>query len=320
MAGLAERFELTDALVDAEDDDYNADVWLSFDDVLLDDYSEEIDGDDSLIAQHMLDGHEHYFWEAAPAPRTAPPPRHARRRRVAPFVRDLKRGSRGKDVKAVQLALRNFYRAKKLGKGPAPTGFFGVGTRRALKEFQRRRGLERDGVYGIKSHRHLSAHMGPTALKLMVEAKSKAEKKGPKGMRARIVATAMYAYNHAAWRMNYTQGSLRDDWLWNRCRPPCTPSYADCSSFAEWCYWVAGAPHPSGWAWRAIGWTGSQITKGRRYSSNPQVGDLAFYYGGSGIGHVTVVVSSTRCVSFGSEPIRLLSIWYRRVAYFHSYI
>lgn len=239
-------------------------------------------------------------------------------------MRPLKRGDTGKDVVAVQLALRHYFKQHGLGNGPGRTGAFGANTSNALATFQRRRSIKADrhGHYGRTTHAQLSAHMGPTALAKLIEEKTKRDTQGPAGMRARIVATAMFGYNHARYSMQYTQGGPRDDWLWQKIRPPRTPKYADCSSFAEWCYWVAGAPHPSGWGYRSIGWTGSQIQHGQRVNSGTaQPGDLVFYPGGSGaIGHVTVKVSTSMCVSFGSEPIRHLSVWYRPVAFAINYL
>ena len=55
----------------------------------------------------------------------------------------LKRGDRGKAVERVQV---------KLGVEPAD-GVFGRGTERAVKRFQRRRGLTADGVVGRRRAR-----------------------------------------------------------------------------------------------------------------------------------------------------------------------
>ncbi|CAA6819753.1 MAG: Unknown protein [uncultured Sulfurovum sp.] len=65
-------------------------------------------------------------------------------------VRFLKRGDRGRNVKALQRALKQegFYRGR-------IDGFFGKGVKRAVKRFQRKHRLYADGVAGAKTLRRL---------------------------------------------------------------------------------------------------------------------------------------------------------------------
>lgn len=241
-------------------------------------------------------------------------------KRVVPFIRPLKSGDRGDEVLALQLALRNFFRQHGLGQGPGKTGTFGPSTDKALKTFQKRRAVTADkpGVYGRATHKQLSAHYGPTALKLLVRVQKEREKTPLEDRRAAIVAVAMFLYNKHRYDIRYTQGGARNFLVNGKPKPPDYPRYGDCSSTVEWYYWVVGAPSPSGVAWGTfVGWTGSQIGHGRRVSSREaRIADLIYYPGSSGaIGHVTIKVSATLCVSFGSEPVRLLSIWYREVGF-----
>lgn len=308
----------TQELFDVPDELVEADVYDSFLELELDEPGE--DGDDGRLGWH--DGR---VYLETPATLTTPSvarsllsvTKPAPRKRVVPFTRILKRGARGPDVTAVQIALRNYFQAKGLGKGPGRTGLYGPGTVKALRTFQKRRNLKVDGQYGKQTHRHLTAFMGPTAIGLMRKAAGSAT---ADGLRGRIIGRGFYLFNRAAHSLVYTQGSARDDWLYGKITVPRLPRYLDCSSMLEWTYYPDG-PHPSGWGWRAVGWTGSQIRVGRRTSSHAAlIGDAVFYPGRSGIGHVTLKVSSKTCLSFGSEPMRHLSIWYRTVAFAHDYI
>jgi cell wall-associated NlpC family hydrolase len=103
--------------------------------------------------------------------------------------------------------------------------------------------------------------------------------------------------------VHYTQeAGTRMDGIVQERRPPDFPRFADCSSFAIWCYWAAGAPDPNGTDFRG-GWSGSLLLKGKEVKvGDAAVGDIAFYGPSrSDIGHVTVYVGNGKCVSHGQE-------------------
>ena len=65
---------------------------------------------------------------------------------------NLKKGSKGEDVKRLQLCLNKVF-----GAGLKVDGSFGPATESALKSFQRRHGLEADGSYGPKTRAKMKA-------------------------------------------------------------------------------------------------------------------------------------------------------------------
>jgi cell wall-associated NlpC family hydrolase len=91
------------------------------------------------------------------------------------------------------------------------------------------------------------------------------------------------------------------------------PAWEDCSSFATWCYWAAGAPDPNGLGYNGFGYTGTQILCGRE-TAEPRPGDLCFYGPlRDRITHVAIYVGNGRVVSHGRErgPELYGSISYR---------
>lgn len=60
-----------------------------------------------------------------------------------------------------------------------------------------------------------------------------------------VCNTAMYGYTKRG-SIHYTQGWLRMEGVKNKLKPPAYPHWEDCSSFATWCYWVAGLKDPNG--------------------------------------------------------------------------
>ena len=68
------------------------------------------------------------------------------------FLRTLKRGVRGDDVKYLQQILIIY----KLLPAGADTGFFGTATEAALKKFQRGFGLESTGIVGLQTRNILN--------------------------------------------------------------------------------------------------------------------------------------------------------------------
>lgn len=231
-----------------------------------------------------------------------------------PLKRVIKLGTVGPDAYAVKRAL------SKAGFGPwggwgSKPRLFGPYAVRNLKNFQKSRGLKVDGVYGLATHRKLTPYFDSYGRYLMGQTKVLSTEDAK---RQRIVAGAMHGYyNRAA--IHYTQSGLRMYGVRNRVRIPGIPRYEDCSSFATWCYWQAGARDPNGLSYNGYGFTGTLANHGKRVVGQPKPGDLALY-GRYPYSHVTIYIGNGRCVSHGSEsgPL-LLSVYYRSVAQFRSY-
>ena len=84
-------------------------------------------------------------------------------------------------------------------------------------------------------------------------------------------------------------------------RPPQFPTYADCSSFATWCYDAAGAPDPNGLGYNGAGYTGTLFPRGVE-TATAAPGDLVFYGGSEAVpAHVAIAVGDGHVVSHGSE-------------------
>lgn len=241
----------------------------------------------------------------------------AAKARYVPFVRPIKLGTRGGDVYALKraLATAGYGQWGKWGKFKRHMGLMRVNL---LKQFQKNNDLAVTGVYNEATHKKLARFydtygawlLSQTSIKLAKDAK-----------RRRIVATAMHGY-HNRQGILYTQTALRMQGVRHKIVPPGYPRWEDCSSFATWCYWVAGAPDPNGLGYNGQGWTGTQVANGRRVSlSAARVGDLVFYgWQGFAPSHVAVYVGENRVVSHGSHigPL-FLPVNYRTIGYIHTY-
>lgn len=129
------------------------------------------------------------------------------------------------------------------------------------------------------------------------------------------MACAMYGYYNRN-KIEWVSDSRRAQDL---APPPNVPANSDCSAFATWCYKSAGAPDPSGFGYRQIGSTYSQIGRGSRVASKGQLkaGDLVFY---SNPAHVAIYVGQGKVVSHGSDPgPRLEEVGYRPVSAMRNY-
>ncbi len=121
-----------------------------------------------------------------------------------------------------------------------------------------------------------------------------------KSARHKVVAAAYGGYSNRD-SIHYTQDGRRMEGVRKQIRPPRFPNWEDCSSFATWCYWAAGAPDPNGLGYNGSGFTGTQVEHGR-VTANPRPGDLVFYGGTSAVpGHVAVYVGNGRVISHGQE-------------------
>jgi cell wall-associated NlpC family hydrolase len=231
-----------------------------------------------------------------------------------PFKRTVKLGTVGPDVIAIKRAM-NAAAKRRIGTGH--TRLFGPYAVRNLKTFQRSKGLTADGVYGLYTHRKLAPYIDSYGRWLMGQTKvlSSADLK-----RQKIVATAMHGVANR-YGIHYTQSSLRMMGVRYRIKPPGYPRYEDCSSFATWCYWVAGVNDPNGLGYNGFGFTGTLAANGTRISTaQMRPGDLIFY-GSYPHSHVTIYVGSGRCVSHGNESgPSLLHYAYRPVNSIRRYL
>jgi Putative peptidoglycan binding domain len=270
-------------------------VFDSFDDAPLDETAEP-DGNNALITlNEMFDPTAPVFAAAPEVIRGAAP-----RRAVAPFVRLLRKGMSGPDVLAVQRALRaaGFRTA-------AATSNYGDGTVLAVRRFQKRHGLEQDGVYGRQTHGRLARRFDAYGLRLLL----KARKDAPGDKVGGAEAAAMLLYNRREY-VHYTQGPMRMQGVRNRIRPPAYPVWEDCSSACTWFAFVGGWKNPNGYdGWPSYGYTGTLVTHGR-YSSQKVRGALGFYGRGWPFSHVVLSVGTgSRVVSHGSEAGPYLLDW-----------
>ena len=213
--------------------------------------------------------------------------------------RILRVGSRGRDVRAVQRALRKA--------GARPTGspinnVFDETMAAEVRTFQSTHGLDADGEAGDQTFTALEPFFDAYGRRLLAAVTR--ELASPTGIRQRIVAAADVGVRNRD-AIHYTQDGRRMQGVREQRRLPRFPEFEDCSSFATWCYWVAGAPDPNGRGYDGFGFTGTQVTQGT-VSSNARPGDLVFYGGGSVPKHVAVYVGNGRVVSHGSEPGPLL--------------
>lgn len=208
----------------------------------------------------------------------------------------LKVGSRGRDVRAVQRALRaaGFRpRERKID------NLFDAQMKSEVEDFQRARGLpDVDGEVGPDTYGALRPHFdafGRLLLKQAAKARTKANT-----TRKRIVAAAHVGFRNRE-QIAYSQGADRMEGVRRGIRPPQFPSVEDCSSFATWCYFAAGAPDPNDVDFNGSGFTGTQIRHGRE-RRKPRPGDLVFYGHSHGdINHVTVYVGNGKVISHGQE-------------------
>jgi hypothetical protein len=226
--------------------------------------------------------------------------------------RTLRRGAYGKDVLGIKYGLRK----AGYGRGLIFTKRFGLAMRYNVRRFQRSRGLRVDGLVGLNTYRRLRTFVPPYGCWLLNHYQQGAPK------RSQIVATALFAREHSS-SIHYTQSALRMYGVRNHIRPPGIPRYEDCSSFATWCYWVAGAPDPNGRGYDGYGYTGTLTKHGRQIQpAFCRPGDLVFYGGSYWVpGHVAVYTGNGLVVSHGSESgPQFRPISYRPITQARSYL
>ena len=133
-----------------------------------------------------------------------------------------------------------------------------------------------------------------------------------------MLQAAVLGLHHQA-AIHYTQGGARWQGIDRHCDASKGqyPRYADCSSYATWCYWnglYLRGKHSdlvNGLGWRA-GYTGTMLQHGQRVSS-PIPGDAIIYGSGWPGGHTALYTGGGLVVSHGSEAGPMLIPWrYRR--------
>jgi hypothetical protein len=264
----------------------------AIDEVDLTDADEEADEDEfDPFADHPADPPPDHEGDD----RVHAGPRTARALPTLPALpRILRLGSRGRDVRALQRALRaaGFRDTPATGKPST----FDDATDAEVRDFQGAHRLLVDGEVGPDTYAAIAPHYDAVGLKLL----NALREASPDTLRRKIAAAAHCGFANRD-EVHYTQeAGTRMDGILQERRPPEFPRFADCSSFAIWCYWAAGAPDPNGSGYSG-GWSGSLVQKGAE-TDQPGVGDIAFYgTSRSNINHVTVSVGNGRCVSHGQE-------------------
>ena len=221
-------------------------------------------------------------------------PRAAAIPKIALFPGQLKMGMSTKAVFPVKRAIREAGHGGGIRLGRTKY-YFGPILRRRVKDFQKKRGIPQTGVYGINTHRALARFFDDYGRWLLYHEHPTTQ------VQQRLVNAALFGVQKEP-QIHYTMKPIRMYGVRNKIRPPRIPIYEDCSSFATWCFWLAGGPDPNGRGFDGYGYTGTQINRGKRVS-RPRAGDLVFYgKGWNGVpGHVAIAISPTRVVSHGNE-------------------
>lgn len=212
---------------------------------------------------------------------------------VVPFRRSIKRGSRGKDVLAVKRALSRAGYLKWGGFTP----LFGVFAERALKKFQKAKGVKVDGEVGANTLKKLAPYFDSYGYLLYVGHTFNKNQNANDVKRAKIYAYALWGYNNRG-LIHYAQQRPMD--LLNDLYH--LPVSNDCSEFATKAYKYAGATDPNGVNYNGSGYTGTLASHGRRVTlGQAQVGDLVLYGPAPTYEHVAIYIGNGRVISHGSE-------------------
>jgi hypothetical protein len=209
--------------------------------------------------------------------------------------RHLKVGSVGRDVRAIQRAL------KKAGfrKDDRTTDVFDQRLRSQVTDFQRARGLTpADGEIGADEYAALKPFIDAFGRLLIQQAARAAA--AANTTRKKIVAAARLCFDHRD-EIHYTQSKKRMDGVRRKLKPPQFPVQEDCSSFVTWCYFADDAPDPNGNGYNLEGFTGDEVRHGTEVT-NPRLADLVFYGPSrSEINHVNLYVGGGKIIGHGGE-------------------
>jgi hypothetical protein len=214
--------------------------------------------------------------------------------------RELRLGSIGRDVRALQRAL---IKAKIRNPKRKVTNVFDSDTVRDVRNFQRTHGLHVDGEVRKDTFAALERFYDRFGRSLVAMVKANPS---PSTVRQRIVSAAQLAARNRD-KIDYTQntkpqnGPVRMEGVLQKIHPPRFPRHEDCSSFVTWCYFAAGAPDPNGKGYNGTGFTGDEVLQGREVRM-PRPGDLVFYgHSHDAITHVTLYIGNGRVVSHGQK-------------------
>lgn len=216
---------------------------------------------------------------------------------MIPLARPLHFGLRGRDVWAVQRALKH------AGfRDAAPTSYYGHNTATQVHKFQNAVGIDNEHIYGYKTHKHLWPEFDQYA---RLRYKQAYDALHQETIADKVVRIALYAYSMRDY-MHYTQDGRR---MTDFDPPPNVPNYTDCSGFATWDYKSAGAPDPNGFGYNGYGYTGTMLLHGTYLTfTNLKRGCLIFY-GRPVVTHVAIYIGNGRVVSFGSESGPYVLSW-----------
>lgn len=300
-------------------DEFN--VFLSFEEAPVDEYDPSLDDDNSVLADapwanpnakalspKAAKSLRNKLEQAAALKLSTTP---IRKNVIVPHPRDLKNGSIGWDVYALQRALA----VAKMRKWGVFTRTFGNGTTIAVKNFQKLHGLAQDGVYGVATHKKLALYYDANGIRLINKVKLLTASQTKK---SNLLSAAMVLYNRGA-VVHYTQGPARMWIVHNHYSlgmlSTMNQDYEDCSSSITGLRYVSKLSDPNGFDFNGYGFTGSMADHGVKI--NPQdavVGDC-YLYGSYPFEHVTMNVGRGRAFSNGGEfGPNLVSPYYRSVS------
>lgn len=218
---------------------------------------------------------------------------------------------RGNDVKAYKRALaKGGYRKWQLHMGRR----FGKPMHWQVCNFQKRHGLEVDGVIGAATYAKMYHLFDGYSRYLLRHTKVRPPADTEQTKRNKLANIALYERRQAGY-IHYSQGGSRMAMIRYRWRIPACDyrrvAWTDCSAFVTWVYWQAGSPDPNGRGYDLQGYTGTLQPHGTRIdhwgSDSFKMGDLVFY--GYPIHHVAIYVGRGLVVSHGSEGGPYLLPW-----------
>jgi cell wall-associated NlpC family hydrolase len=224
-----------------------------------------------------------------------------------PYVAHAYRGSSGSHVAAYERMLAR-WAGEEFEEAHA---VFTATTAARVRAFQRAETEFRPtGSIGPGTHEALLAWADDRAVELLRE---EYERRHPRPSARQIVVSAALCALAKRGSLVYSgrnRATVRRRWqgIDEGIAPPEVPRYADCSSLATWCLWLArdlGAEDPSGGDW-SPGSTVSMERLGREVElEHARPGSLFFYANDRTGGHVAIMVERVRntpfLVSFGFE-------------------
>jgi hypothetical protein len=252
------------------------------------------------------------------------------------FARDIRQGTRGKDVVAHKRALSrarpDLYRWAQFN-DLAAGDFLD-----AVVAWKQSVGLDPTRVVGRRAHETLEQTRAKNkpdewafdslAVRLAREYWTQVTTTPEQRVRDAIVEAALFWYGQRD-RIAYVQSRPFEFGT-----PPWVPSKWDCSAFVTACYKAGGAPDPNGRNYDGNGYTGTLMSQGSRVGSIVELkpGDLIFYGSTTTASpafkvgdptHVALFVGMQKgvpsVVSNGSHPMGLYRFDYRGINHLRHY-